>query len=73
LYDSAPFRAFVMHLADGRSIPVWHREFLLSAPSGKTLVVFQPDDLMNIVDINLVTDLEIKPEGVSKRHRKRLV
>lgn len=49
-----------MHLADGRKLRVDHREFLASAPSGRTVVVFQPDDSMNIVDLLLVMDLEIK-------------
>lgn len=71
LYETEPFRAFVMHLADGRNIPVYHREFLLSAPSGNTLVVFQPDDSMNIIDIKLVTDLETKPDGIPSRRKKK--
>ena len=60
LYDAQPFRPFVMHLADGRKLRVDHREFRASAPSGRTVVVFQPDDSMNTVDLLLVTDLEIK-------------
>ena len=60
LYEAEPFRPFVMHLADGRAIPVMHREYLASAPSGRTVVVFQPDDSFSIVDLVLVTDLEHK-------------
>ena len=62
LYDMQPFRPFVIHLADGREIPVVHREFMLTAPSGRTIVVCQPDDRLNIIDLLLVTDLEIKPQ-----------
>ena len=71
--QAQPFRPFTMHLADGRLIPVLHREFLMSSPSGRTVVVYQPDDSLNIVDMLLVTDLEIKPNGgMSRRHpRKR--
>jgi len=60
LYEVEPFRPFVMHLADGRQISVTHREWLASAPSGRTVIVFQPDDSFNIVDLLLVTDLEVK-------------
>ena len=61
-----------MHLADGRHIPVLHREFLMPSPSGRTVVVYQPDDSLNIIDLLLVTDLEIKPNGGTSRHpRKR--
>ncbi len=63
LWDAQPFQAFVIHLADGRSIPVAHREFMATAPSGRTVTVYQPDDRLNIVDLLLVTDLEINPNG----------
>ncbi len=70
-YDAQPFKPFVMHLADGRAIPVVHREFLASAPSGRTVTVYQPDDTLNVVDLLLVTDLEIKPgpTGTGKRRK----
>jgi hypothetical protein len=61
VYDAHPFRPFVLHLADGRHVSVISREFLLSVPSGRTIVVCQPDDTLNIIDLLLVTDLEIKP------------
>ncbi|PYI88026.1 MAG: hypothetical protein DME26_04320 [Verrucomicrobia bacterium] len=66
LYDVESFRPFVMHLADGREIPVVHREFLASARSGRTAIVFRPDDSFNIVDLLLVTDLEVKGKNSSK-------
>jgi hypothetical protein len=70
--QAQPSRPFVMHLADGRQIPVVHREFLMPLPSGRTVVVYQPDDSLNIVDMLLVTDLEIRPNGGTSRHcRKR--
>ncbi len=73
LYEATPFQPFVLHLADGREIPVHHREFVAAAPSGRTLVVFQPDDRMNIIDLLLVTDVEIHPSanGSGRRRRKR--
>jgi hypothetical protein len=73
LYNAQPFQPFIMHLADGRSIPVTHREFLASAPSGRTVTVHQPDDTLNVVDLPLVTDLEIKPaaNGSGKRKRRK--
>ena len=66
LYDVEPFRPFIIHLADGREIPVVHREFLASAPSGRTVIVFQPDDSFNIIDLLLVTDLEVQRKNGSK-------
>lgn len=63
LYDAQPFRPFTMHLADGRELAVRHREFLALAPSGRTLFVYQPDDSFNVVDVFLVTDLEVKADS----------
>jgi hypothetical protein len=62
-YRAAPFQPFLLHLADGREIPVKHREFITMAPSGRTVIVFQPDDSYNIIDLLLVTDLEFKPNS----------
>jgi hypothetical protein len=71
LYEATPFRPFVIHLADGRQIPVVHREFIIVAPSGRTLVVMQPDDTLNIIDLLLVTDVELKTaSNGSGRKRK---
>ncbi len=60
MYETRPFRPFVIHLADSRQVPVHHREFIMSVPSGRTLIVVQPDDSMNIIDLLLVTDLEVR-------------
>ncbi|MFI5457446.1 MAG: hypothetical protein ACHRXM_18540 [Isosphaerales bacterium] len=70
-YDAQPFRPFVMHLADGRSIPVRHREFIMTVPSGRTILVVQPDDTVNIIDLLLVTDLEFKPAANGPARKRR--
>jgi hypothetical protein len=72
LYKAEPFQPFVIHLADGRHVPVLSREFIMAAPSGRILVVYQPDDTMNFIDLLLVTDLETKPHlhGNGKRRKR---
>ncbi len=60
-YRAQPFRPFVLHLADGRQIPVQHPEFIMTVPSGRTVFVVQPDDSSNIIDLLLVTDIEFQP------------
>jgi len=72
VYESRPFRPFVLHLADGREIPVLSREFILTVPSGRTVVICQPDDTLNLIDLLLVTDLEFQPgtNGAGRRKRK---
>jgi hypothetical protein len=71
-YNAQPFQPFTIHLADGREVPVLHREFIMATPSGRTVVVCQPDDTLNVIDLLLVTDLEIKtPNGSASKRRKR--
>jgi hypothetical protein len=65
VWRAQPFRPFTIHLADGRRIAVHHRDLLMPSPSGRTVVVYQLDDSLNIVDLLLVTDLEIGPGGAS--------
>jgi hypothetical protein len=61
--NEQPFRPFVFQLADGRQIPVRHREFMMPSPSGRTVIVYQPDESFNIIDLLLVTDIEVQPEA----------
>lgn len=72
VYKARPFQPFVLHLADGREISVHHPDFIMSVPSGRTLFVVQPDDTTNIIDLLLVTDIELKAagNGAGKRRRK---
>ena len=70
LRDATPFRPFSIHLADGRAIPVCHRDFVMSAPNGRTVIVYQPDSSFDIVDVMLVTSLRVKSNGRAS-HKKQ--
>lgn len=70
LYDAQPFKPFIIHLADGCALPVQHRDFIMSVPSGRTVIVAQPDDTVNIVDLLLVTDVEIRPAANGSRKKR---
>jgi hypothetical protein len=70
-YSAQPFRPFVIHLADGRDVAVSSREFIMAVPSGRTVVVCQPDDTLNIIDLLLITDLEIKPSSNGSRKSQK--
>jgi hypothetical protein len=59
-YDAEPFRPFLIHMADGRKIPVKHREFMALSPSGQTAYVYQLNDDSDIIDVALVTALELR-------------
>jgi hypothetical protein len=70
IWKADPFRPFIIHLADGRNISVNHRDFLMSSPSGRTIIVYQPDDSFNVIDLPVVTDLEVS-NGKSRRSKKQ--
>jgi hypothetical protein len=54
-----PFRPFTAHMADGRGFLVRHRDFVSRSPSGRTMVVHSDDDRFSILDLLLVTKLEV--------------
>jgi hypothetical protein len=60
VYQARPFRPFTLHLADGEQLHVPHTDFLSHSPNGRTLVVYAEDDSFSIVDLLLVTRLEVQ-------------
>lgn len=66
VYDSQPFQPFIIRMADGREIEVRHREFMAIGPGGRTVVVFEPNDRMHILDVMLMTALETKGQRFPK-------
>ena len=59
VYQAQPFRPFTLHLADGGNLHVSHADFLSHSPQGRTLIVNAEDDSFSIVDLLLVTRLEV--------------
>ena len=55
-----PFRPFAIRLADGRAFAVRHPEFVFSPPSSSVIVVFEPDDSYDMIDVRLVTSLDFE-------------
>lgn len=68
IYRAQPFREFVMHLADGRSIRVPHPELMALSPTGRNAVVYTKDGAFEIIDVMLVTSIEV-PDGQTGRRR----
>ncbi|HTU91521.1 MAG TPA: hypothetical protein VMF69_15670 [Gemmataceae bacterium] len=68
MYSAKPFRAFDLHLADGRTVGVEHPELLAISPSGRTILVGHADDTFETIDLLLVVSLKPRPEG---SHRRR--
>ncbi len=71
MLEAKPFQPFDIRLADGRAIRVQHPEFVARSPSGRTAVVFQPDDSMTVLDVFLAVSLDrVMPRrGGPKRRR----
>jgi hypothetical protein len=59
VHQARPFRPFTIHMADGRSLLVPHSEFLSHSPSGRTVVVQHADDTFSIIDLLLVSEIEV--------------
>lgn len=54
-----PFHPFTIHMGDGRVFLVKHRDFVSRSPSGRTVVVHSDDDSFSVLDLLLVTELEV--------------
>ncbi len=65
-----PFRNFVIVVADGGSIPVKHEDFVAVAPTGREMIVYQPDGSYNVMDMMLVTRLEVGTTTGKSKPRK---
>jgi len=61
LHQAQPFHPFTIHTAEGRQFHVPHREFLSHSETGRTIIVHQPNESFHILDLYLVTELEVAP------------
>ena len=61
IHGARPFRPFTIHMGDGRSFRIDHPEFLSHSPSGRTVIVYQLGDNFSVLDMLLVTELEVHP------------
>jgi hypothetical protein len=59
IHQAKRFRPFNIHLADGRVLHVPHSEFMSHSPGGRTIIVYHPNDSFSVVDLLLVTELEV--------------
>ena len=58
--ESNPFRPFTIHLADGRSLHVPHRDYLSISPEGNTVIVYKNNGGFSILDLMLITELTVE-------------
>lgn len=60
VHRAQPFRPFTIHMGDGRAFLVRHPDFLSHSPTGRTVIVYQDDENFSILDLLLVTKLEVQ-------------
>ncbi len=70
IYRARPFRPFRVHLADGREIRVDHPELIALSPTGRSAVVYGKDGAFEVIDVLLVTSLEVTDGRPRPRPRK---
>jgi hypothetical protein len=54
-----PFRPFTIRMADGRRFEVVHPDCVGQSKSGRTVVVFQSDEAYRVLDLLLMSELEV--------------
>ncbi len=59
VHRAQPFQPFTIHLADGRRVLIPHPDFLSHSPTGRTIIVYQTNESFSILDLLLVTELEV--------------
>ena len=67
-----PFEPFVIRLADGRSLPVPHRDFVALTP--RRVIVGAEDDSWSIIEPLMIVSLDsmrAKPKGGNGVHKKK--
>lgn len=60
LLRQQPFQPFTIRMADGRSFEVAHPDFVAQSQSGRTVIVVQPDDSYSMLDLLLMSELEVR-------------
>jgi hypothetical protein len=70
LYNAAPFKPFEIVLTNGQHVPVEHPEFMALSPTGRTIVVFEPDGHLTI-DVPLIIATKAFENGSGRARRKR--
>ena len=70
IHQARPFKPFRVHLADGRQLDVSHPEFLAHSPTGRTIMIANPDESFEVVDLLLVVSLEVGNGKLKRRSRR---
>jgi hypothetical protein len=67
VHATRPFVPFFLRLGDGQRLPVLHPEMLAYSPKHRTATVYLRNGSFEIVDLLLVTALEVITNGHKRR------
>lgn len=70
LLHAQPFRPFLIYVADGGRGAVKHEDFVALAPTGREVIVYQPDSVNQIIDVMLINRLEVRNRNGAKKSHK---
>ncbi len=71
LHKAERFRPFRIHLADGRHLDVDQPEFLAYTPKVRIAIVMRLDGTFEVIELMLVTSLEVLDGKPRSRHTKK--
>jgi len=69
-HHARPFQPFAIRLGDGQALRVEHPEMLAYAPKGRTAVVYRRNGSFQIIDLLLLTGLDVDAPRNGRRPRK---
>lgn len=61
-----PFKPFLLRLTDGTLVPVPHPDFMVVSQGGRTAIINTEGEKFSIVDLGLVTTIELGSEPSQK-------
>ena len=67
LHEKRPFVPFTITMADGRKLNVIHNEFMAFFPSGRAVMLTHPDDRFTLIDLLMVTAVDVDPKYRTRR------
>ena len=70
LREARPFMPFTIGLADGRKLNVPHNEFLSFFPSGRSAILTHADESFTLIDLLMVTTVDVRPKGGRRSAKK---
>ena len=66
LIHTVPFQPFVVELGSGKCVPVKHPDYVLLSPGGRTLIVHNDEQRMEMIDAFLITSVSVEKADATK-------